>query len=86
MGFALQVAESIEVEERFLTADSGSRVREYRVRMRFVHPDAYPPEAELSFQQVPDLAPYAALPLLPCHQAGLRLRLGFHKTCECIHP
>lgn len=47
----------MEVEERYIIAESsGSAAREYRVRMRFAPPDAYPPEAELSFQQVPVLA------------------------------
>lgn len=50
----MQVAEDMEVEERYVTAEgSGARVREYRVRMRFHHPDTYPPEANLTFEEVP---------------------------------
>lgn len=47
-----QVVEGIEVEERFVTAAGGSRMREYRVRLRFAHPDTYPPEAGLTFEEV----------------------------------
>ena len=46
------------MEERFVTAAGCSAAREYRVRMQFTHPDSYPPEAGLTFQEVPP--PYAA--------------------------
>ena len=64
MGWRAQVVEDIEVEERYVLGEdggSGGRGREYKVAMRFADPAKYPPEANISYEEVLPL-PNAACP------------------------
>jgi hypothetical protein len=48
-----QVAEEIEVEETYVLDPHGSPGREYCIRIRLTDPATYPPEAGVTFDQVP---------------------------------
>lgn len=48
-----QVTEEIEVEETYVLDPHGSPGREYCIRLRLTDPTTYPPEAGITFDQVP---------------------------------
>jgi hypothetical protein len=55
----VQVVEDIEVEERYVLGgdgSSGGRGREYKVAMRFADPAKFPPEANITYEEVPPLS------------------------------
>ncbi len=48
-----EVTDEMEVEETYVLDHHGSPGREYCIRMRLTDPATYPPEAGISFEQVP---------------------------------
>ena len=48
----MQVIEGIEVQESYSAASGSSSGREYLVRVNFVDPRKYPPDANLDYEEV----------------------------------
>lgn len=83
----VQVVEDIEVEERYVLGGdggSGGRGREYKVAMRFADPAKYPPEANITYEEVPPL-PTATLYSLP--SATYLIATSMHKGhLQAVEP